>query len=164
MVRPFRSETVRYGEYAKAGEFVYDHPFQWGSKRTGPDLLRQGGRNPDSWHYYHMFDPTSTSPGSLMPAYPHLHNDVLDITTTQKKIEAMLTLGVPYDKPPYGPDFPARANEALREQARGIAANLKKDGINAPDDREIIAVIAYLQRLGTDIKAKSTTTAAAAQP
>jgi cytochrome c oxidase cbb3-type subunit I/II len=106
-----------------------------------------------------MFDPTSTSPGSLMPAYPHLHNDVLDITTTQKKIEAMRTMGVPYAE-----DFPAKANDDLRAQARSIAENLKKDGITAPDDREIIAVIAYLQRLGTDIKAKTTTTAAAAQP
>ncbi len=159
MIRPFRSETVRYGEYAKAGEFVYDHPFQWGSKRTGPDLLRQGGRNPDSWHYYHMFDPTSTSPGSLMPGYPHLHNDVLDISTTQKKIEAMRTMGVPYAE-----DFPARANDDLHAQARRISENLKKDGITAPDDREIIAVIAYLQRLGTDIKAKTNTTAAIAQP
>jgi cytochrome c oxidase cbb3-type subunit I/II len=75
MVRPFRSETERYGEYAKAGEFVYDHPFQWGSKRTGPDLLRVGGKYPNSWHYYHMYDPTSMSPGSLMPAYPHLFED-----------------------------------------------------------------------------------------
>ncbi len=77
MVRPFRSETERYGEYAKAGEFVYDHPFQWGSKRTGPDLLRVGGKYPHSWHYYHMYDPTSMSPGSLMPAYPHLFENAL---------------------------------------------------------------------------------------
>ncbi len=150
MVRPFRSETERYGEYAKAGEFVYDHPFQWGSKRTGPDLLRVGGKYPFSWHYYHMMDPTSMSPGSLMPAYPHLFEDALDTTTTRRKIEAMITMGVPYK-----PDFPAQANTNLHAQSELIAASLKKDGVEAPTDREIIALIAYLQRVGTDIKAKT---------
>jgi len=150
MVRPFRSETERYGEYAKAGEFVYDHPFQWGSKRTGPDLLRVGGKYPNSWHYYHMWDPTSMSPGSLMPAYGHLFEDALDTTTTVKKIEAMRTLGVPYAK-----DFPAMANADLSAQSAVIVADLKKVGIDAMSDREIIAVIAYLQRVGTDIKAKA---------
>jgi cytochrome c oxidase cbb3-type subunit I/II len=148
MVRPFRSETERYGEYAKAGEFIYDHPFQWGSKRTGPDLLRVGGKYPDSWHYYHMYDPTSMSPGSLMPAYPHLFEDALDTTTTRKKIEAMRTMGVPY-----APEFPALANADLSVQTAKIVASLKKDGIEAVGDMEIIAVIAYLQRVGTDIKA-----------
>ena len=152
MIRPFRSETARYGEYAKAGEFVYDHPFQWGSKRTGPDLLREGGRNPDSWHYYHMFDPRTTSNGSLMPPYPHLYERVLDTTTTRAKIEAMITLGVPYDEKPFPPDYPAVANADLRAQAEKIVASLKKDKIEANADMEIIALIAYLQRLGTDIK------------
>ena len=152
MVRPFRSETERYGEYAKAGEFVYDHPFQWGSKRTGPDLLRVGGKYPNSWHYYHMWDPTSMSPGSLMPAYTHLFEDVLDTTTTPKKIEAMRTMGVPYDE-----GFAARANADLAKQSEGIVVDLKKVGIDAAGDREIIAVIAYLQRVGTDIKAKPAT-------
>ncbi|QQR86688.1 MAG: cytochrome-c oxidase, cbb3-type subunit I [Flavobacteriales bacterium] len=164
MIRPFRSETERYGEYAKAGEFVYDHPFQWGSKRTGPDLLRVGGKYPHSWHYYHMYDPTSMSPGSLMPPYHHLFNDALDTTTTTKKIEAMLTMGVPYDKEPYGPGFAQRANAHLDEQRAAIVAGLKKDGIEANADREIIALIAYLQRVGTDIKAKPAATAAVAQP
>ena len=164
MIRPFRSETERYGEYAKAGEFVYDHPFQWGSKRTGPDLLRVGGKYPHSWHYYHMYDPTSMSPGSLMPPYHHLFNDALDTTTTTKKIEAMLTMGVPYDKEPYGPGFAQRANAHLDEQRAAIVAGLKKDGIEANADREIIALIAYLQRVGTDIKAKPAATAALAQP
>lgn len=149
MVRPFRSETERYGEYAKAGEFVYDHPFQWGSKRTGPDLLRVGGKYPHSWHYYHMLDPTSMSPGSLMPAYPHLFTDALDTNTTRVKIEAMRTMGVPY-----AADFPAKANADLAAQSDSIRAGLKKAGIDVPSDREIIAVIAYLQRLGTDIKAR----------
>jgi cytochrome c oxidase cbb3-type subunit I/II len=151
MVRPFRSETERYGEYAKAGEFVYDHPFQWGSKRTGPDLLRVGGKYPHSWHYYHMYDPTSMSPGSLMPAYPHLFEDALDTTTTRRKIEAMRTMGVPYTA-----EFPALANADLQKQSEGIVIGLKKDGIDAMADREIIAMIAYLQRVGTDIKAKTT--------
>lgn len=154
MIRPFRSETERYGEYSKAGEFVYDHPFQWGSKRTGPDLARVGGKYPDSWHFYHMLDPTSMSPGSLMPAYPHLFADVLDTSTTRRKVEAMITLGVPYAK-----DFPAKANADLAAQGEKIAANLKKGGIDAVADREIIALIAYLQRVGTDIKAGSATAA-----
>ncbi len=161
MVRPFRSETERYGEYAKAGEFVYDHPFQWGSKRTGPDLLRVGGKYPDSWHYYHMLDPTSMSPGSLMPAYPHMFENLLDTTTTRRKIEAMLILGVPYEQAPYSAGFAARANEHLRTQSIAIVADLKKAGIEALPDREIIAMIAYLQRVGTDIKVKAPPVAAA---
>ncbi|MBX2973201.1 MAG: cytochrome-c oxidase, cbb3-type subunit I [Flavobacteriales bacterium] len=147
MIRPFRSETERYGEYSKAGEFVYDHPFQWGSKRTGPDLHRVGGKYPDSWHYYHMWDPTSMSPGSLMPAYPHLFENVLDTTTTRRKIEAMITLGVPYDK-----EFPMLANADLMKQSDAVVAELKKAGIDTPADRQIIALIAYLQRVGTDIR------------
>jgi len=158
MVRPFRSETERYGEYAKAGEFVYDHPFQWGSKRTGPDLLRVGGKYPNSWHYYHMWDPTSMSPGSLMPAYPHLFENALDTSVTSKKIDAMITMGVPYAK-----DFPAKANADLQAQSQAIVADLKKAGVEAMSDREIIAVIAYLQRVGTDIKAKAPA-GVAAQP
>lgn len=163
MIRPFRSETERYGEYAKAGEFVYDHPFQWGSKRTGPDLLRVGGKYPNSWHYYHMWDPTSMSPGSLMPAYPHMFENTLDTTTTRKKIEAMLTLGVPYEEAPYSEGFAARANEHLQAQSIAIVEDLKKAGIETMPDREIIAMIAYLQRVGTDIKAKPNATAQAAR-
>jgi cytochrome c oxidase cbb3-type subunit I/II len=148
MVRPFRSETARYGEYSKAGEFVYDHPFQWGSKRTGPDLHRIGGKYPDSWHYNHMLDPTSMSPGSIMPSYSWLLDNDLDTSSTAAKIRAMRTLGVPY---PEG--FDKIANKNLTAQSDSIAASLKKDGIETLSDKEIIAVIAYLQRLGTDIKA-----------
>ena len=151
MIRPFRSETERYGEYSKAGEFVYDHPFQWGSKRTGPDLAREGGKYPDSWHFNHMEEPTSMSPGSIMPNYPWLIEDELDIASTPAKIRAMQTLGVPY---PAG--FDAVAVDALNEQANKIAAGLKKDGIEVKSDREIIALIAYLQRMGTDIKGNKT--------
>jgi cytochrome c oxidase cbb3-type subunit I/II len=153
MVRPFRSETERYGEYSKAGEFIYDHPFQWGSKRTGPDLHRIGGKYPDSWHFNHMEDPTSMSPGSLMPAYPWLVEDQLDTGTLPAKIRAMQKLGVPY---PEGFDQQALAD--LEKQSAKINANLEKDGITIESDREIIALIAYLQRLGTDIKAEPKTT------
>jgi cytochrome c oxidase cbb3-type subunit I/II len=149
MVRPFRSEVARYGEYSKAGEFVYDHPFQWGSKRTGPDLAREGGKYPDSWHFNHMDDPRTMSPGSIMPPYPFLLDNDLDVSTTDKKIRAMQTLGVPY---PAGYD--KIANDDLQKQALQIQANLKKDNINCSEKKEIIALIAYLQRLGHDIKAE----------
>ncbi len=146
MVRPFRSETERYGDYSKAGEFVYDHPFLWGSKRTGPDLHREGGKYSDAWHFNHMLDPTTMSPGSIMPPYPWLVEQKLDTTTTASKINAMRTLGVPY-----APGYDQIANKDLTIQAKAIADNLTKDNIKVKDDREIIALIAYLQRLGTDI-------------
>jgi cytochrome c oxidase cbb3-type subunit I/II len=147
MVRPFRSETERYGEYSKAGEFVYDHPFLWGSKRTGPDLHRQGGKYPDSWHYYHMRDPQSMSPGSIMPAYAWLTEQPLDVSMTSAKLRALQKVGVPYDDQTI-----ANATTDLRKQADEVSGRLAKEGIKTPPDREIIALIAYLQRLGTDIK------------
>ncbi|RNI21795.1 cytochrome-c oxidase, cbb3-type subunit I [Rufibacter latericius] len=149
MVRPFRSETERYGEYSKAGEFVYDRPFLWGSKRTGPDLHRVGGKYPHSWHYHHMLDPTSMSPGSIMPAYPWLLEKDLDTSDTQAKIETLTKLGTPYE-----PGYAERANEDLLRQAREITAELKKENIEVKPEKEIVALIAYLQRLGTDIKVK----------
>ncbi len=149
MIRPFRSETERYGEYAKAGEFVYDHPFLWGSKRTGPDLLREGGKYPDSWHYHHMLDPTSMSPGSIMPPYPWLYEKDLDVSQVADKISAMRTLGVPY---PEGYEEEAMAD--LDAQSNEIVKTLAESGIEVKKDREIIALIAYLQRLGTDIQVK----------
>jgi len=155
MIRPFRDEVARYGEYSKAGEFVYDHPFQWGSKRTGPDLARIGGKYPDSWHYNHMWDPRSMSPGSVMPTYTWLFDNKIDTAITPAKIRAMQTLGVPY---PEGYD--KKANADLAEQAKTIQANLKKDKLDTPADREIVALIAYLQRMGTDIKGQQKTAAA----
>lgn len=149
MVRPFRDEVARYGEYSKAGEFVYDHPFQWGSKRTGPDLAREGGTKSDSWHYNHMLEPSSMSPGSIMPSYSWLLDDNLDTASTAAKIRAMQTLGVPY---PEGYD--RKANRDLMIQATTIAATLKRDKIETPATKEIVALIAYLQRLGKDIKAE----------
>ena len=148
MVRPFRAETERYGHYSVAGEFVYDHPFQWGSKRTGPDLAREGGKYPDSWHYNHMMDPRIMSPGSIMPNYQWLLDDVIDTTSTGAKIRAMQKLGVPY---PAGYD--KIANQELMTQADSIKSNLKKDKIETKSNAEIVALIAYLQRMGKDIKA-----------
>jgi cytochrome c oxidase cbb3-type subunit I/II len=152
MIRPFRSETERYGEYSKAGEYVYDHPFLWGSKRTGPDLMRVGGKYPDSWHYNHMIEPSSMSPGSLMPAYPWLAEDDLNTANTKDKINAMRTLGVPYEA-----GFEEIAEADLLKQAEKIASNLTKEGYPVEPQKEIVAMIAYLQRLGTDIKLSNTT-------
>ncbi|NUN69014.1 MAG: cytochrome-c oxidase, cbb3-type subunit I [Bacteroidetes bacterium] len=148
MVRPFRSETERYGEYSKAGEYVYDHPFLWGSRRTGPDLHRVGGKYPNLWHYLHMDNPRTMSPGSIMPQYPWLLTQDLDTSNTAAKIRAMQTLGVPYPK-----GFDLIANDILRQQADSIAADLQRNKVPAEPNKEIIAMIAYLQRLGTDIKA-----------
>jgi cytochrome c oxidase cbb3-type subunit I/II len=150
-VRPFRSETERYGEYSKAGEFVYDHPFLWGSKRTGPDLAREGGKYGNAWHYNHLMDPRLMSPGSIMPNYDWLLTQTLDTTTTIAKINAMRTLGVPY-----AAGYEKIANRDLDKQAKEIAANLYTDHIKIKSDKEVIAIIAYLQRLGTDIKANKT--------
>ena len=152
MIRPFRSETERYGEYSKAGEFIYDHPFQWGSKRTGPDLAREGSGNlkkSNTWHYNHFEEPNSISTGSVMPSYAFLIDDNLDTATTPLKINAMRTLGVPY-----AADYANKANQDLMLQAKGIADDLQKDGIKVAPTKEIIALIAYMQRLGTDINKK----------
>ena len=151
MIRPFRSETERYGDYSKSGEFVYDRPFLWGSKRTGPDLHRQGGKYPDSWHYNHMLEPESMSPGSIMPSYPWLFKDEINTKYTAAKIKTLQTLNTPY------PDgYADRAVEDLEKQAQQVADRLFKDGIDQEnmEKKEIIALIAYLQRLGTDIKVK----------
>ncbi|MNK08468.1 hypothetical protein D3C87_264060 [compost metagenome] len=173
MIRPFRSEVERYGEYSKSGEYVYDHPFLWGSKRTGPDLMRIGGKYSNNWHFNHMWDPQSTSEGSIMPAYKWLFdNEKMDYSDTQKKMEVMAQLGVPYTKKDI-----ANAPKSISKQAAKIQESLYTD----PDfvksyeqskkaaaargevfveirDREITALIAYLQRMGTDIKIKNTTT------
>lgn len=151
MIRPFRSETERYGEYSKAGEFIYDHPFQFGSKRTGPDLAREGVKTgplykPNAWHYNHFMDPQKMNEGSIMPKYPWLAEKDIDLKSTAPKIRAMKRLGVPY------PDnYEHKANDDLLEQAEGIAQNLREAGIETESTKEIIALIAYMQRLGTDI-------------
>jgi cytochrome c oxidase cbb3-type subunit I/II len=148
MIRPFRSETERYGEYSKAGEFVYDHPFLWGSKRTGPDLHRVGGKYPNAWHYMHMQEPQTLSPGSIMPAYPWLYTEEIKFYGLEGKIITLRKLGVPY---PEG--FEKEAAKNAEQQAELIVADLKKSKIDISKNKEIIAMIAYLQRLGTDIKA-----------
>ncbi|QDO94359.1 cytochrome-c oxidase, cbb3-type subunit I [Formosa sediminum] len=166
MIRPFRSEVERYGEYSKAGEYVYDHPFLWGSKRTGPDLHRVGGKYSDNWHLNHMYDPQSTSSGSIMPAYQWIVRDELDKSETENKMEVMVALGVPYSE-----EDIANAQQSMLEQGTAIEKNLYSDPDFAETyendkkaaaasgaefvemkNREIVALIAYLQRLGTDIK------------
>jgi cytochrome c oxidase cbb3-type subunit I/II len=169
MIRPFRSEVARYGDYSKAGEYVYDHPFLWGSKRTGPDLHRVGGKYPDSWHFNHMYNPQRLNKTSIMPAYTWLFtNEAMDHSLIETKMKAMRTLGVPYSESDI-----ANAQKSIQDQSASIEKNLTND----PDfvksyadsknkaaakgekfipmkDREIVALIAYLQRLGTDIKVK----------
>jgi cytochrome c oxidase cbb3-type subunit I/II len=157
MIRPFPSEVLRYDpagkQYSLPGEYVYDHPHLWGSKRTGPDLMRVGAKYPDSWHYNHMWDPTSMSPGSIMPRYPWLfsadgRDASLDTSLTVKKMRAMVALGVPYTEAEV-----ANALHALNVQALEIAQRLNEDPtIRVAPNEEIIALIAYLQRMGTDIK------------
>jgi cytochrome c oxidase cbb3-type subunit I/II len=150
MIRPFRSEVERYGEYSKAGENVYDHPFQWGSRRTGPDLARQGVKGkmykPDSWHYEHFVNPQKTNIQSIMPPYPWLAEYDIDMDMIPKKLKAMKKLGVPYTDEDIN-----NAISDLKEQAGKIAEGLRQSGIEVEDQKEIIALIAYMQRLGTDI-------------
>ena len=176
MIRPFRDEVVRFngknGQYSKAGEFVYDRPFLWGSKRTGPDLHREGGKNPDTWHFKHMLNPRVTSPGSIMPRYPWLIYNELDRSKTQDKIALLKNVfGAPYSDAEV-----ANANKLADAQAEkvvegiysgdpsiktAIAEQKAKEGDKfVPlEKREIVALIAYLQRLGTDIKTSEVKTA-----
>lgn len=160
MIRPLRFETKRYGEYSKAGEFVYDHPHLWGSKRTGPDLQREGGKRGDSWHYTHFLNPTQLEEKSIMPPYEFLIEDDLDMSSLKKKISVLRSIGVDY---PEG--FEEDAERLAKLQAKQIATNIitdlsklkgdKKDkSIENLSKKEVVAIIAYLQRLGTDIKVK----------
>jgi len=168
LVRPLRFETARFGDYSKAGEFVYDHPFQWGSKRTGPDLAREGGnvkiKKSNFWHYQHMIRPKDVSKGSIMPAYVWLKENDLDLSLTSKKINAMRTLGVPYKK-----GYETQAPADLQKQALEIATDIVNNQpaeilktinvnqeINKLQKKEIVALIAYLQRLGKDVMTTST--------
>ncbi|MCU0438141.1 MAG: cytochrome-c oxidase, cbb3-type subunit I [Raineya sp.] len=158
LVRPFRSEVERYdpngGQYSKSGEYVYDFPFLWGSKRTGPDLMRIGQKYPDSWHYNHMLSPQDISPGSIMPPYPWLAKDNLDASHIEDKLKVMKILGVPYSD-----EDIKNAKKNMDEQAAVIVESLKKDKVKTGKDKEIVALIAYLQRMGTDIKAEKPQTA-----
>ena len=143
MVRPFVAEVKRYGEYSRLGESIYDHPYQWGSRRAGPDLARLGGRYNDAWHYKHMLNPRSTSPGSNMPNYPWLFEKMTDYGSLPSKINAQKMLGVPW------PDWsPAEIDSAAKAQARGIQEGLEESGLEVDQDAQIVALIAYLQQLG----------------
>ncbi|HHB77858.1 MAG TPA: cytochrome-c oxidase, cbb3-type subunit II, partial [Saprospiraceae bacterium] len=152
-VRPFRSETVRYGEYSKAGEYIYDRPFLWGSKRTGPDLHRVGGKYRDSWHYNHMLNPQNTEKESIMPPYPWLFKNNLDNSSIAAKIRVLRKLGTPY---PAGYEEKAPAEMAAQADkiVKSLASDIKDLNPDELKKKEIVALIAYLQRLGTDIKAK----------
>jgi cytochrome c oxidase cbb3-type subunit I/II len=152
MVRPFRHETERFGEYSKPGESVYEHPFLWGSRRIGPDLARVGGKYPHLWHVRHFNEPTSITARSIMPAYPHFLTKTIDFEQIQSRVDAMAMLGVPYG------DAVNRAPQMAREQATAIAAEIERQG--GPTDladKQIVAMVAYMQRLGMDIKATPTT-------
>lgn len=152
MIRPFRDEVARYGDYSKPGEFVYDHPFQWGSKRTGPDLHRIGGKYNNLWHLRHLDDPRLTSPGSIMPAYRFLLDAKLDLGELPDKIKVMRKLGVPYSD-----DELKNCRTLAVTQAKSISDDLTKEGVTGLADKEVTALIAYLQRLGTDIKGRTPT-------
>jgi cytochrome c oxidase cbb3-type subunit I/II len=147
MIRPIRSETERYGDYSKPGEFVYDHPFQWGSRRIGPDLARVGGKYPHLWHVTHMEMPTKTTPQSIMPPYPWMLTDSIEFEEIQARVDVMVMLGVPYG------DAVKHAEELARTQAAEIAREVVEQGGPAGlQDKKITALVAYLQRLGRDIQ------------
>lgn len=150
-VRPFRDEIERYGEYSKPGEGIYDRPFLWGSKRTGPDLSRVGGKYPDLWHVRHMENPRSTSPNSIMPPYDWLLRKELDFEGIPAKLSALQALGTPYSDSDVS-NAAATARAQAEQIARNVAAN---GGPSDLQDKQIAAVVAYLQRLGSDLK-KST--------
>jgi len=155
MIRPLRYETDRYGEYSKPGEFVYDHPFLWGSRRIGPDLAREGGKYPDLWHVRHMRQPRDIAPQSIMPAYPWMLTNTLDFNGIQRKVDVMAMLGVPYG------DALTNAPAMARAQADSIsAAIVASGGPSDLADKEIVALVAYLQRLGRDVSAPGAVSAA----
>lgn len=145
MIRALRAETQRYGPHSTAAESVYDRPFQWGSKRTGPDLAREGGKYPNLWHYTHLIDPRATSPGSNMPSYNWLARGHVDTALGARKLELMRKLGVPYTDADV-----AAAEAAQRAQGDAIVADLATNGVTADWNSEIVALISYLQRLGRD--------------
>jgi cytochrome c oxidase cbb3-type subunit I/II len=145
-VRPLLEETKRYGPYSRAFEYMWDKPFQWGSKRTGPDLHRIGRKYPDSWHFRHMQDPRTISPKSIMPSYSWMIENKLDTSDLKARMKVLKKMGVPYSQ-----DQIDSSDVWLTKQANEIALRLKEQGeITGVHDREIIAMIAYLQRLGTD--------------
>lgn len=160
MVRPFRHEIERYGEYSKAGETVYERPFLWGSKRTGPDLARVGGKYPHLWHVRHMENPRSTSPNSIMPPYPHMLENELDLSDLPTKLKRLRILGTPYSD-----DEVENAVEIARAEAEAIAREVEaQGGPQGLETKQIVALVAYLQRLGKDIEASTTAEEPPTQP
>ncbi len=145
MIRPMRAEILRYGEWSRAWEYRYDRPFQLGSRRIGPDLHRVGGKYPDAWHYEHMRDPRATSPGSLMPAYPWLLEARVDPGDVAASVRALSRLGHPYES-----TDPQWVRASLESEGQAIVESLARTGITTTWDREIVAMIAYLQRLGVE--------------
>ena len=143
MIRPMRFETLRYGEASTLADSAFDHPFQWGSKRTGPDLAREGGKYPSLWHYRHMVDPRAITAGSNMPPYAHLAGEQIDLTLTSRKLSAMRSIGVPYAQN----DIDGAEADA-REQGALVVKDLAAEGVSVEPDSQMVAVIAYLQRLG----------------
>jgi cytochrome c oxidase cbb3-type subunit I/II len=147
MVRPFRDETLRYGLWSRSEEYVWDRPFLLGSRRIGPDLHRLGGKYPDAWHYEHLMDPRSTSPGSVMPPYAWLASQKVDPEDVRASVVALSRVGTPYT-PQEIDDVP----RLLQEQGEGVVARMAEGGVTVAWDDEIVAVTAYLQRLGRDRK------------
>ena len=159
MIRPFHAETLRYGEWSRAGEYTYDRPFQLGSRRIGPDLQRVGGKYPDAWHYEHMRDPRSTTPGSVMPPYTWLYEADYSVSDIQASLTALKALGTPYTEADI-----SGAEAAIKAQSAAIQERLRGAKIEAQPDREIIALIAYLQRLGVEGRKAIAEQAAQAAP
>lgn len=166
MIRPIFSETERYGEYSKPGEFVYDRPFQWGSRRIGPDLAREGGKQSNLWHYVHLLQPQDIDEDSVMPSYAFLSRERLDFRQIQPRVEAAAALGAPYG------EALDHTEELARAQAKEIVASIVEqggpsavtldDGTEIPlEETKIVALIAYLQRLGTDLYAQPAEASAA---
>jgi len=162
MIRPFKAETDRYGPFTMAGEGIYDRPFLYGSRRTGPDLSRVGGKYPDSWHWIHFRNPREIEPRSIMPPYAFMMESPLDLSLTQRKLEVLHDLGHGYDEAQI-----RNAAEDARAQAERVAASLRKDGkalSDAEAHSETIALIAYIQHLGTDIRWREAAASAAGGP
>jgi cytochrome c oxidase cbb3-type subunit I/II len=156
MIRTLVGDVLRYGDYSKLGESVYDYPYQWGSKRTGPDLAREGGKYPNIWHYHHMLDPRQISPGSTMPNYPWLYEDKTDVAALRRKIDVQRKLGVPFLE-----ETKEQIYASVARQSQVIVNDLKTAGAEIAPDREIVALIAYLQKLGKSEQVLTGTPAAA---